>query len=264
MLSARAISAIAGFAAALEINFSTIIDVSIVPRTEAQTRGDSTGSSTNTPSRSMGRPSKAAQACIAQFDPERPVRANDCYTWAAFNQAMVAGRQQPVIVANNVALDDTVEGAYYTYNGSIGYGAELNAPLGTTPTLVTISTVYTNMRLNTEINSSSTTPRWAQFTYNPEEAKRACDRIQTQKELPCTPYNDVLSNAGRLNSRVMMMAQTLHSPSANNQWQTGQKIVLIRNMTEGIGTIRSVDSNGASITLAILNQPNFTQFASQY
>lgn len=187
---------------------------------------------------------QAASQCLpGVYDESRPVQGGDCYSASEFNRAMRAEGQQPVIVGNRDAGSYRY-GEYFTSNadGSKGVNAEMDVPYENkaAATSVSVRAVYTGIRIN-DVNASNLIPAWANINGNVLDINQSTNK----------------------DARIMMLAHTVHNPTANGQWRLGQSIVIFRDMNTGRGYVDAVNSSGALTPLAVMEPVGYTQFASR-
>lgn len=212
----------------------------------------------------LGTPANAqTSACLpGVYSPSHVVQPGDCYTPAEFNKAMKAEGQQPIFVGNRDA-GAYKYGDYWTSNadGSKGVNAEMDVAFEnkSSATEIRIPTVYTDIRVN-DVNASSSLPGWARLNIDEAKAKQFCASFNGA----CSTYNSYLKRNtvenGGVDTRIMLMAQSIVSPKHDGNFVLGKKVVIFRNMNTGYGDIADISAVG-SITPSFGMKPvSPTQF----
>ncbi len=213
-------------------------------------------------------PAQAAGSCFpGTYNPSRPVQPGDCFTMAEFNKAMVAEGQQPVLVGNRDA-GMYKYGEYFTANsdGSKGVNAEMDVPYEqkTSAGTISIRAVYTNIKIN-DVNASANIPQWPELRTDNAKAREYCAKFNGA----CLSFDDYmvrnrLGATRGADARVMMVAQTVNSPTADGRWKGGQKIIVFRDMNDGTGDVSAFHSTGATTPLFPMEPVSYTQFANRF
>lgn len=214
-------------------------------------------------------PAHAEGACLPGiYNPSRPVQPGDCFSsFGEFAKAMKSEGQQPILVGNR-SFGVVSYGEFFTANadGSKGVNAEIDVPLENKENAgsVTVAAVYTNIQMN-DVNASQELPEFARLNIDTARARNYCSNFRGA----CTPYYEFIqrnSAGGSTNSdyRIVMMAQTIHSPDAQGNWRTGKKVVVFNDMNDGRGDVSTLSSEGAITPSFGMRPVSYTQFANRF